>query len=300
MGEWGDNLQAPWWHIFAGYGWWVWWFPHGAMHMHNERSWGHNWTANMTLRYWQDTTFFWGLWGISFAAYTFDKKHATKRCPICNAFYHDLGELTVAYECNGYGYDIDTHIVTVYANAAKTCTGMVPTEHFHQMCLEGCKLWASILDDGDSPILEQDLTSTLTLMDSFDHSQRRESGHGCGTFTQQCDNQQVFFHNQEPNDMASKTMIETTSTMDHHSSMGFNGLAQSVNSLMLILTHFMLRLHSIAKKQTRRSIIIGGLPRHHLSLLVMYNTWWLIRRNSALMGPSTLPRRPTLHCTLVL
>ena len=53
---------------------------------------------------------------------------------------------------------------------------------FCQMFLEGHKRWASILDDDCSLILEQDSTPTLTLTDSFDNSQGRESGHGHGTY----------------------------------------------------------------------------------------------------------------------
>ena len=69
------------------------------------------------------------------AADTFDEKHAAKRCPIHNPFYHNLDNSTVAYEYDGYGYNFDTDIVTVYANAAKTHASMVPTEQFHQIQL---------------------------------------------------------------------------------------------------------------------------------------------------------------------
>ena len=58
------------------------------------------------------------------------------RHPIHNVFYHDLDNLTIAYEYEGY--DTDTDIASIYANDAKTHTGMVPTEHFCQMSLEGC------------------------------------------------------------------------------------------------------------------------------------------------------------------
>ena len=141
--------------------------------------------------------------------------------------YHDLDDLTVAYVYEGY--DIDTDITTIYANAAKTCTGMVPTEHFHQMSLEWCKLWASISDDDRSIILDQDSIPTLTLTDSFDHSQGRESAHGhgesgrrCGSFAHQHDKQCVLFHDQEPNNMASKRVTETTASTNTHISMDFN------------------------------------------------------------------------------
>ena len=63
-------------------------------------------------------------------------------------------------------YDNNTDIATIYANAAKTHAGMVPTEQFHQMSQEGCKLWASLSDDDCRLILEQDSTSTSTLTDS--------------------------------------------------------------------------------------------------------------------------------------
>ena len=96
----------------------------------------------------------------------YDMKHAMKRYSICNAFYHNLVDLTVAYKYDRYGHDIDTDIVTIYANAAKTRTNMVPTEQFCQMSQEGCKVWACLSDNDCSLIFKQDLTSTSTLTNS--------------------------------------------------------------------------------------------------------------------------------------
>ena len=50
------------------------------------------------------------------------------------------------------------------------------------MSQEGCKLWASLSDSDHKLILEQDSTSTSTLMDSFNHSQGGENGHSHGNF----------------------------------------------------------------------------------------------------------------------
>ena len=156
------------------------------------------------------------------AADAYDTKHAARRCPIHNAFYHDLNDLTVAYKYKGHGYDINTDIAIIYANAAKTHACVIPTEQFDQMSLEGCKLWASLSDDDHSLILEQELTSASTLMHTFDHSWGRESGHGCGTFACQHDKQCVSLHDQEPNDMASETVKETTGSTNTHVSVDFN------------------------------------------------------------------------------
>ena len=88
---------------------------------------------------------------------------------------------------------------TIYANAARTHAGMVPTKCFCQMPDEGQKLWVSLSDADCRLILEQDLASTSTLTNCMGVK------NGCrqGTFAQQHDKLHVFLHDQEPIDLAS-------------------------------------------------------------------------------------------------
>ena len=64
------------------------------------------------------------------AADAYDAKHAAKRCPIHNAFLHNLSDHDLIVDYYDNGYDIDSTIDTINANAARTHAGMIPNEHF--------------------------------------------------------------------------------------------------------------------------------------------------------------------------
>ena len=46
----------------------------------------------------------------------YNAKHAAKRCPIRNAFLHNLGDHNSIVDYYDNGYDIDTMIDTIYEN----------------------------------------------------------------------------------------------------------------------------------------------------------------------------------------
>ena len=85
---------------------------------------------------------------------TDDKKSGAKKHATHNAYNHDLD----VYNPVGYpykGYDLDTDIDTLYANAANTHEGMISSSnHFHQMTLEGCKIWIALPPKDCKLILE--------------------------------------------------------------------------------------------------------------------------------------------------
>ena len=100
------------------------------------------------------------------AADAYDKKSGAKKHATHKAYSHDFdvyNSIDYLYD----GYDLDTDIDTIYANAANTHEGMLSSNHFHQMTLEGHKMWISLPPKDRKLILEQDLSSTSTLMDSF-------------------------------------------------------------------------------------------------------------------------------------
>jgi len=96
---------------------------------------------------------------------TYDYEQSAKRRPTRQAQLHDTYDQDhgYEYECND-GYNIDTCIDTIYANAAQSHQVMVPTDKYHQLLQEGRKQWGLLSDAGCNVLLQSD--STSTLMDS--------------------------------------------------------------------------------------------------------------------------------------
>jgi len=71
---------------------------------------------------------------------TYDYERSARRCPTQQAQLHDTYDYGYGYEydCND-GYDIDTSIDTIYANAAQSHQVMIPTNKYHQLLQEGHK-----------------------------------------------------------------------------------------------------------------------------------------------------------------
>ena len=100
------------------------------------------------------------------SADAYNKKSGVKKCATCNKYSHDID----VYDPVDYlydGYDFDTDIDMIYANAANTHEGMISSNHFHQMTPEGHKVWISLPPKNSKIILEQNLSSTSTLTDSL-------------------------------------------------------------------------------------------------------------------------------------
>ena len=120
------------------------------------------------------------------AADAYGKKSGVKKCAAHNAYSHDIDVYDpVAYLYNGY--DFDTDIDTINANAANTHEGMISSNHFHQMTPEGHKVCISLPPENRKLILEQDSSPTSTLTDSLGSAHGRASGHECGAFAQHRD-----------------------------------------------------------------------------------------------------------------
>jgi len=100
-------------------------------------------------------------------AESYDTEWSAKRCPICSANLHGTSDLTYdeTYQYDD-GYDIDTSIDTIYANAASSRQVIVPTDWYGQLSLDGKKLWASLTDADCQILVQLDSASTSTLTDS--------------------------------------------------------------------------------------------------------------------------------------
>ena len=102
------------------------------------------------------------------AADVYDKKSRVKKRTTHNAYSHDID----VYDPVDYlydGYDLDTDIDMIYANAANTCEGMISSDCFHQMSPEGHKMWISLPPKDCKLILEQD-SSSMSTLNSFGSS----------------------------------------------------------------------------------------------------------------------------------
>jgi len=100
---------------------------------------------------------------------TYDYERSAKRRPTWQAQLHDTYDHDYGYnyKCDD-GYDIDTSIDTIYANAVQTQQVMVPTDKYCQLSQEGRKQWGMLSDADCSILLQAD--STSTLMDSQNSS----------------------------------------------------------------------------------------------------------------------------------
>ena len=107
---------------------------------------------------------------------TYDKKSQAKKHATHNAYSHDIDIYNPVYYFFN-GYDLDTDIDTIYANAADTHEGMISFNCFCQMTLEGHKIWISLPPKDCKLILEQDSSSTSTLTDSFGSAHGWGGGH---------------------------------------------------------------------------------------------------------------------------
>jgi len=105
---------------------------------------------------------------------TYDYEQSAKRRPTRQAQLHDTynHSYRYEYECND-GYNIDTSIDTIYANAVQSCQVTVPTNKYCQVLQEGRKQWGMLSDADRSILLQADLASTLT------DSQTRSRGSFC-------------------------------------------------------------------------------------------------------------------------
>jgi len=94
---------------------------------------------------------------------TYNYEWSAKRRPTRQAQLHDTYDHSYGYdyECND-GYDIDTSIDTIYANAVQTRQVMVPIDKYRQSSQEGRKQWGMLLDADCSILLQADSASTLT------------------------------------------------------------------------------------------------------------------------------------------
>ena len=135
------------------------------------------------------------------AADAYDKKSGVKECATRNAYSHDID----AHDPVDYlyaGYNLDADIGTIYASAANTREGMIMSDCFCQMMLEGHKIWISF--------------STLT--DSFGSACGWGGDRGRGTFARQRDKTRnklfVNFHDRKPTDMVSTATINTSMSTD--------------------------------------------------------------------------------------
>jgi len=83
---------------------------------------------------------------------TYDFEWSAKRHPTWQAQLHDTYDQAYGYEyeCNN-GYDIDTGIDTIYANAAQSRQVMVLTNKYHQLSHEGRWQWGMLSYADHSP-----------------------------------------------------------------------------------------------------------------------------------------------------
>ena len=116
----------------------------------------------------------------------YNKKSRAKKHATCSAYSHDI-DVYNPVDYLYHRYDLNTDIDMIYANAANTCGGMISSDHFHQMTLEGHKIWISLPPKDHNLIHEQDLSSKSTLADSFCSTHGQGSGLEHGAFVQQRD-----------------------------------------------------------------------------------------------------------------
>jgi len=100
---------------------------------------------------------------------TYDYERSAKRRPTRQAQLHDTYDHSYGYDskCDD-GYNIDTSIDTIYANAMQTWQVMVPTDKYCQLSQEGYKQWGMLSDANRSILLQAD--SAFTLVDSQNSS----------------------------------------------------------------------------------------------------------------------------------
>jgi len=86
--------------------------------------------------------------------------HPTRSVSFHETAVHDTDNFLHSSE----QYDIDTSLDTIYANATRSCTILVPTDHFQMLSPEGCKQWSLLSDNDQKVLLTSGTTTTSSLM----------------------------------------------------------------------------------------------------------------------------------------
>jgi len=148
------------------------------------------------------------------AAVTYDEKLAAPR-RMRNANFHESYDAYYTLP-EDKGYDIDTDIATIYANAAMSKSAMVPSERFYKLSSEGKRHWSGIPEPDRKLILQGD-SPPSTISSLTDSNGGLDTRHGRGSFGRERDKRRVSFHDRESTSGTAVTetdITDTTSSMD--------------------------------------------------------------------------------------